>query len=107
MDAAQPPLHELPSNDWDQMQALVSRFEAAWRSGPQPVLDDYLPAASDQRRALLIELIHTDLELSPEGQRARPGRELPAALSGAGRRSPGGAPADRRRVRLAAAMSPS
>src|SRR5262249_53228590 len=39
---------------------LVVRFAAAWRSGRRPVLDDYLPAGSEARRAALIDLAHAD-----------------------------------------------
>ena len=35
----------------------------AWRQGPRPVIDDYLWSGDRLGRALLIELLHTELEL--------------------------------------------
>jgi hypothetical protein len=46
--------------DWLPYEHLLRRFEQAWERGPRPVLDDYLPAGGP--RALLVELVHTDLE---------------------------------------------
>src|SRR4051812_22983101 len=44
------------------LEAAIKRFENAWQRGPRPAIDDYLPAG-DLRAALLIELVHIDLEL--------------------------------------------
>jgi hypothetical protein len=41
---------------------IVDRFEAAWREGERPSIDDYLPGAGPSRRAVLVELVHADLE---------------------------------------------
>jgi tetratricopeptide (TPR) repeat protein len=42
---------------------LLYRFEDAWRGGPAPALDDYLPPTDDPlRRSLLVDLVHVDLE---------------------------------------------
>jgi tetratricopeptide (TPR) repeat protein len=43
-------------------EARLTAFEEAWQAGPQPNLDDYLPAEGPQRLAVLEELIATDLE---------------------------------------------
>ncbi len=48
--------------DWDQLENILERFEADWRRGAQPALDDYLPEGGPERAALLIELVHEDLE---------------------------------------------
>jgi serine/threonine-protein kinase len=49
----------------DGLQALeeqVGRFETAWREGRRPRVADFLPAEGIERRAFLVELVHTDLE---------------------------------------------
>jgi tetratricopeptide (TPR) repeat protein len=43
-------------------EELIERFEAAWRQRAAPAIDDYLPAESSSRRAVLVELVHVDLE---------------------------------------------
>jgi serine/threonine protein kinase len=40
----------------------VERFEDAWQAGLRPDLDDYLPADGPDRRPLLADLVHVDLE---------------------------------------------
>jgi eukaryotic-like serine/threonine-protein kinase len=47
---------------WQQLEEVVKRFEAAWRRGHPPVLDDYLPSGADERWPVLVELVYTDLE---------------------------------------------
>jgi predicted ATPase len=54
-----PPLSE----DWLALKDVVGRFENAWRQGPRPVIDDYLPAGDPLRSRVLTELVHIDLEL--------------------------------------------
>src|SRR5206468_2759568 len=49
--------------DWAALEDAVERFVSAWRQGPRPVLEDHLPAGGELRDALLVELVHTDLEL--------------------------------------------
>jgi tetratricopeptide (TPR) repeat protein len=44
------------------LEERVDRFETAWRAGERPRLADFLPAGGVERRALLLELVHTDLE---------------------------------------------
>jgi serine/threonine protein kinase len=42
---------------------LVSRFEADWRAGASPSIDDYLPTDQTQRQTVLVELIHIDMDI--------------------------------------------
>jgi predicted ATPase len=53
------------------LKDAVERFAHAWRQGPRPALDDFLPAGPSHHR-LLIELAHLDLGLRLEaGEAAR------------------------------------
>jgi WD40 repeat protein len=53
----------LPSEAWARLEPVLERFEEAWRRGERPALDDYLAAAApEERHALLIELVHEDLD---------------------------------------------
>src|SRR4051812_17747801 len=62
----------LNSDEWVVREQVLRRFEGAWRRGPRPVLEDYLPTDSRQRRAVLLELVHTDLEYRlKDGEPAR------------------------------------
>ena len=45
-----------------QFEALIEAFEHAWRTGSLPNIDDYLRAEGREREALLVELVHVDLE---------------------------------------------
>ena len=47
---------------WAEVEALVKRFEAAWRSGSAPRVADALPLDGPARPHALVELIHVDLE---------------------------------------------
>src|SRR5687767_2817515 len=47
---------------WGRLEPLIERFEAAWAAGGRPDLDAHLPADPDDRRAVLPELAHADLE---------------------------------------------
>ncbi len=58
-ESATPPL----AGDWLALKDSVKRFEHAWREGPRPRIDDYLPTADGLRGRLLIELVHIELEL--------------------------------------------
>jgi formylglycine-generating enzyme required for sulfatase activity len=52
-----------PAEDtWQRVDRVVHRFEEAWEAGPRPVLEDYLPEGSPDRLAVLVELVHVDLE---------------------------------------------
>src|SRR5262245_46023482 len=58
--------------DWSAFENAISRFVTAWREGTGPNIDDFLSAAAGPRHALLVELIHTELELRLKaGQPAR------------------------------------
>jgi tetratricopeptide (TPR) repeat protein len=41
-------------------EAVLERFESAWRQGPAPAIEDY--RTGDRSRTLLVELVHLDLE---------------------------------------------
>jgi serine/threonine-protein kinase len=57
-------LSNLPSEVWKRLEVMLERFESAWARGEQPNLQDYLKEVRDdaEHRALLIELVHEDLE---------------------------------------------
>jgi len=57
------PVPALPAADWLALKDAVRRFENAWRQGPRPLIDDYLPIDISLRARVLIELVHIDLEL--------------------------------------------
>jgi predicted ATPase len=63
MLSAPEPVPTLPTRDWLALKDVVRRFENAWRQGPLPRIDDYLPADILLRARVLIELVHIDLEL--------------------------------------------
>jgi serine/threonine protein kinase len=52
---------DLPPSVCDRLEQVLERFEDAWRAGKPPVLENYLTATGNERRALLIELVHADL----------------------------------------------
>jgi tetratricopeptide (TPR) repeat protein len=43
-------------------EAVLRRFEAAWCQGPPPSIDDYQTSGAAAGRALLLELVHVDME---------------------------------------------
>jgi eukaryotic-like serine/threonine-protein kinase len=47
---------------WARCEALIEAFERAWQGGPEPSIDDFLPGAGCEQEALLVELVHSDLE---------------------------------------------
>jgi serine/threonine protein kinase/formylglycine-generating enzyme required for sulfatase activity len=53
---------QLPADAWRSFEQFVKRFEDAWRNGPQPAIDAFLPAAQPERHPVLVELVHADLE---------------------------------------------
>jgi tetratricopeptide (TPR) repeat protein len=57
-----PDLPDLPAAAWDRVERILERFEDAWQHGDRPALEDYLAGFEAERRALLIELVHEDLE---------------------------------------------
>src|SRR5262249_59184347 len=44
------------------LEQAVDRFEDAWQRGERPSIDDHLSTPGIDRRALLVELVHVDLE---------------------------------------------
>jgi hypothetical protein len=61
-----------PDDARQPLKRILERFENAWRCGDEPALDDYLAEIDDERRALLIELVHEDLAYRLQaGQAAR------------------------------------
>jgi eukaryotic-like serine/threonine-protein kinase len=46
-----------------EIEAIARSFEEAWLQGQKPSIDDYLHTAGTDKRALIIELVHADLEL--------------------------------------------
>src|SRR5947208_3176182 len=52
----------LSSPSWSVCEGLIKAFEEAWRRGQTPAVADYLRADGPERQALLIELVHVDLE---------------------------------------------
>jgi hypothetical protein len=44
------------------MLEMVTRFEEAWQRGQRPALADYLPTDGPERWAVLVDLVHVDLE---------------------------------------------
>jgi predicted ATPase/tRNA A-37 threonylcarbamoyl transferase component Bud32 len=57
-------LHDsvISSTEWPRCEAVIEAFEAAWKQGLRPSIDEFLQGDGSLRQALLIELIHTDLE---------------------------------------------
>jgi formylglycine-generating enzyme required for sulfatase activity len=57
-------LGKLTALEWQQLQALLDRFEHAWQSGSQQDLAGLLPPAGDRLRLVaLLELIKSELEI--------------------------------------------
>lgn len=62
----------LASPSWSRCEGLIKSFEESWRAGRMPAIEDYLRVDARFREALLIELIHVDLEFRLKaGQSAR------------------------------------
>jgi adenylate cyclase len=53
----------LADPNWSHGEAVLEAFEEAWQEGRDPGIADYLPADNPLRYALLVELVHVDLEL--------------------------------------------
>jgi serine/threonine protein kinase/WD40 repeat protein len=54
---------DLETPKWSHLERIVQEFEEACRTGKSPKLEDYAPAEEAQRRKVLPELLHADLEL--------------------------------------------
>jgi WD40 repeat protein/tRNA A-37 threonylcarbamoyl transferase component Bud32 len=60
----QPRLSEMPSAGPVGLETIVDRFESAWQRGERPDIDDALAGlAATERLAVLLELVHADLEI--------------------------------------------
>jgi hypothetical protein len=61
---AQPEAHDstLAATDGSRLEEIVEGFERAWQTGRRPDLETYLPAGGPLRQAVLVELVHADLE---------------------------------------------
>jgi eukaryotic-like serine/threonine-protein kinase len=57
---------------WSWLQQLIDQFEEVWKSGREPVIDDYLPAPDQDRLLALAELIPVDLERRYKAGAPRP-----------------------------------
>jgi len=55
-------LNDNPSDDAAKFERLLQRFEEAWQRGEPPIIENYLPDDEAERRVVLVELLHTDLE---------------------------------------------
>src|SRR5262249_45382081 len=65
-------LQLMASPSWAPCEDQIKAFEEAWQRGPAPALGDYLRADGPARQALLVELVHIDLELRlKSGEAAR------------------------------------
>jgi serine/threonine protein kinase/WD40 repeat protein len=53
---------DLSPEDSLRLEEQVRQFETAWKQGRRPAIEDYLPPAGSARPAVLLELVHTDLE---------------------------------------------
>jgi serine/threonine protein kinase len=53
---------DLPTAAWQRLERILERFEDAWVRGERPAIEDYLREAAEDRSALLVELVHADLE---------------------------------------------
>ena len=53
------------------LDLAIHRFDAAWQRGEQPKIEDYLESRSCNSPALLIELVHVDLERRVKAGEAR------------------------------------
>jgi predicted ATPase len=63
MSFSREPVLAPPNEDWGALRRAVRCFEDAWRDGPRPRIEDFLPAGGEPRARGLIELVHIDLEL--------------------------------------------
>ncbi len=58
---------ELHTERWTKLEEIVDRFEAAWQRGERPSIAEFLHAGVADRRELLVELVHAELELRIKG----------------------------------------
>src|SRR4051794_31709951 len=72
------PQQDLSLSAEERLEPHCGRFEAAWQTGPPPLLEDYLAEAGDADRShLLRELLRLDLHYRQLGSTApTPGEYL-------------------------------
>ena len=59
-------------DDWEQIEATITAFEAGWIRGDRPSIADHLDESSPLRPAILVELVHAELEFRlKSGEAAR------------------------------------
>ena len=56
------PSPELDSFNWEGIQEVVRSFRRALRCGERPAIEAYIPAGNGHRKALLLELIHEEID---------------------------------------------
>jgi serine/threonine protein kinase/predicted ATPase len=62
----------LKGGTWSRCEEVIEAFERAWQTGTPPRIDDYWQAGGTDRDALLVELVHVDLEFRlKRGEAAR------------------------------------
>jgi serine/threonine protein kinase/tetratricopeptide (TPR) repeat protein len=52
----------LTDEEWSRREQVFRQFERAWLAGSRPVIDEFLPTNPGERQAVLVELVHADLE---------------------------------------------
>ncbi len=52
----------LPTDEWHRIEAVMAAFEDAWQFKSRPSITDFLANDGGNRLAILVELVHTDLE---------------------------------------------
>jgi WD40 repeat protein len=57
-----PKTSETPEPITAEAERCIDRFEEAWQQGRVPVIEDHLPPGGELRAAVLVELVHADLE---------------------------------------------
>jgi serine/threonine-protein kinase len=62
MAASPEPAVSSSTQAWERREEFIRRFEAAWQQGGRPAIEDYLPPTAADRHAVLVELVHAELE---------------------------------------------
>src|SRR5687767_6710795 len=52
----------IDAGKWAECEAIIKRFEQAWLDGPRPSIAAFLSTDQPWTPALLVELVHIDLE---------------------------------------------
>ena len=77
---ADEPTDAMPVSQLQEIDAICARFEAAWKSGTQPKVEDYLGTTPEPQRAQLqreLEKVDAEYRLKAEAK-AQPGSPNPA-----------------------------